>query len=82
MTAYAARLTADAELAKRAWAELAGGRAGYGPRVAELTSERLEGLQVLRPVDEARWVSTNATAQWGLAAMQCLALVPEALPET
>lgn len=82
LTACAARLTADAELAKRAWAELAGGRAGYGPRVAELTSERLEGLQVLRPVDEARWVSTNVTAQWGLAAMQCLALVPEALPET
>jgi len=24
-------------------------------------------------------VSTNASAQWGLAAIQCLALVPEAL---
>ena len=28
---------------------------------------------VLNPVDEAPGVSTNATAQWGLAAIECLA---------
>jgi hypothetical protein len=38
------------------------------------------GPAVLRPVDEAEGVSTNGTAQWGLAAIQCLALVPEHLP--
>jgi hypothetical protein len=32
-------------------------------------------------VEEARWVSTNGSAQWGLAAMECLALVPEAMPK-
>ena len=34
----------------------------------------------LNPIDEAAWVSTNATAQWGLAAIQCLALVGDSLP--
>jgi hypothetical protein len=33
------------------------------------------GPNVLRPVDEARGVSTNGTSQWSLAAIQCLALV-------
>jgi hypothetical protein len=28
---------------------------------------------VLNPVDEAPGVSTNSTAQWGLAAIECLA---------
>jgi hypothetical protein len=36
---------------------------------------------VLRPVDEAAEVSTNSTAQWGLAAIECLALVGDAMPE-
>jgi hypothetical protein len=40
----------------------------------------LEGPTVLNPVDEAAWVSTNDTAQWGLAAMQNLALAGKALP--
>jgi hypothetical protein len=36
---------------------------------------------VLNPVDEAAWVSTNDTAQWGLAAIQNLALVGEHLKD-
>jgi hypothetical protein len=28
---------------------------------------------VLNSVEEAAWVSTNAAAQWGLAAIECLA---------
>jgi hypothetical protein len=80
LTAYAARLTGDKTLAERAWTEFFAGAAGYGPR---FTAERREvsGPAVPRPVEEADRVSTNATAQWGLAAMQCLALVPEALPK-
>ena len=79
LTAYAAKLTGNPKLAERAWREFFAGAAGYGPR---FTAERrlVEGPAVPRPVEEAR-VSTNATAQWGLAAMQCLALVPEALPK-
>lgn len=44
------------------------------------TSITIEAPAVLNPVDEAAWVSTNDAAQWALAAMQILALVPEALP--
>lgn len=79
LTTYAAKLTGDPKLAERAWREFLAGAAGYGPRFAP--ERRLgEGPAVPRPVEEAR-VSPNATAQWGLAAMQCPALVPEALPK-
>lgn len=44
------------------------------------TSITIEAPAVLNPVDDAAWVSTNDAAQWGLAAIQNLALVPEALP--
>ncbi|MEU5928456.1 hypothetical protein ABZ817_33810 [Streptomyces antimycoticus] len=40
----------------------------------------LEGPQVLGPGLEAAWVSTNATAQYGLAVIQNLALVGDKLP--
>ena len=43
-------------------------------------TKKIAGPAVLRPVDEATYVSSNDTAQWGLAAIQCLALVPEAQP--
>jgi hypothetical protein len=36
---------------------------------------------VLNPVDENPAISTNGTAQWGLAAIQNLALVPDALTD-
>jgi len=36
---------------------------------------------VLNPVEEAAWVSTNESAQWGLAAIECLAFAPEAFAE-
>lgn len=80
LTAYAAHLTGDRQLAQRAWQELLAGAAGYGPRFA---AERrtIGGPAVPRPVEEAARVSTNATAQWGLAAMQCLAFAADALPE-
>jgi hypothetical protein len=34
---------------------------------------------VLNPIDEATWVSTNDAAQWGLAAIQNLALIGNTL---
>jgi len=72
-TAYAAVQLDDDDLALRAWKELRTGHAGY-PAAHDFTTRRIEGPEVLNPVDEAR-LSANASAQFGLAAIQCLALV-------
>ncbi|MGS2648259.1 exo-rhamnogalacturonan lyase family protein [Streptosporangium sp. LJ11] len=79
LTAYAAVKLGDAGLATRAWQEFDTGHAGY-PRTLEFTSARLEGSKVLKPVDEAAFASVNASAQYGLAAIQCLALIGDRLP--
>lgn len=78
LTAYAAAQRQDAALARRAWQEfLADQRFGARP----LQTTRVAGPLVLNPVDEAAWISTNDTAQWGLAAIQNLALVGEHLKD-
>jgi hypothetical protein len=78
LSAYAAKSNNDAALAQRAWSELFSSRGVYSaepaPKPAQIT-----GPAVLRPVEEVAWVSTNSTAQWGLAAIQCLALAGDAL---
>ncbi|MDM4765228.1 Tat pathway signal sequence domain protein [Pelomonas sp. SE-A7] len=77
LTAFAARKKGDKTLAARAWREFLGDdRFGAKPT----KTQRIAGPAVLNPVDEAAWVSTNDTAQWGLAAIQNLALVGEHLP--
>lgn len=76
LTAYAAAMENDPELAKRAWTEFSAHEWGPPPSVE---THRIEGPDVLNPVDEAAWVSTNGSSQWGLAAIQNLALAPEAL---
>ncbi|MGS2762644.1 exo-rhamnogalacturonan lyase family protein [Sinomicrobium sp. M5D2P9] len=76
LTAFAAFRKKDEKLAKRAWDEFLSGRAGY--KLKEPGVQVIDGHEVLRPVEEA-FVSTNATAQWGLAAIQCMALVGESL---
>ncbi|MFI5916234.1 hypothetical protein [Dactylosporangium sp. NPDC051541] len=72
-TAYAAAQLGDPALAKRAWQELRTGANGY-PDSMSFASRRVEGSAVLNPVDEAGFF-TNASAQYGLAAFQVLALV-------
>jgi hypothetical protein len=72
-TAYAAKQLDDETLARRAWQELRTGHAGY-PEDHNFTSVRIAAPQVLNPVDEANF-STNASSQFGLAAIQLLALV-------
>lgn len=72
MTAYAARATGSKALMARAVEEFYSGEQGLGlwrqdPR------HRVEGVL------EWPQLSTNAAAQWGLAAIQLLALAPEAL---
>ncbi len=79
LTAYAAKTLGKPELAKRAWSEFAGGDGPYDAKLP--TSKRISGPAVLRPIDEAAMVSTNGSAQWGLAAIECLALAGDALPE-
>ena len=78
LTAYAARMKRDPQLARRAWQEFYAGRAGFAPN-QRFESQRISGPAVMNPIDEAAWVSTNEAAQWGLAAIQCLAFAGEGL---
>jgi hypothetical protein len=73
LTAYAARQTSDPALGRRAWKEFYRGAGGIR-RHDDLATVRITGPAVLRPVDEAAFVSTNGVAQWGLAAIECLAM--------
>jgi len=81
LTAYAARQKSDPVLARRAWREFFRGEGGMRHR-EKLTTTAITGPDVLRPIQEAPYVSTNAVAQWGLAAIQCLALTDRKLPES
>jgi hypothetical protein len=77
LTAYAAWRKRDPALAQRAWKEfMTGDRFGREP----LVRQHVAGAAVLRPIEEAPWISTNAAAQWGLAAIQNLALIGEQAP--
>lgn len=71
LTAYAAHATGDEALARRAWQEFGDGELALG-----LASE-----QVPAGVAEIPGLSTNGVAQWGLAAIQNLALVPPVVIE-
>jgi hypothetical protein len=73
LTAYAARQTNSPALAARAWDEFLGGRSGRGVRT-DLHATHVTGPAVLSPVDESFALSTNSTSQWGLSAIQMLAL--------
>jgi hypothetical protein len=72
LTAYAAYRQKNPTLAARAWSEFSEGRAGYG-RQQRFSTQRIETPSVLNPVDEGAGISTNATAQWGLSGIVCLA---------
>lgn len=73
LTAYTAQQTNDKQLAQRAWDEF------FRQSHSTVEIKRLHGPDVLNPVDEAAWVSTNDSAQWGLAAIQNLALIGKEL---
>jgi len=80
LTAYAAYYLKDEALAKRAWAEFYAGKSGLKPGSRQLRT--ITGPDVLAPVPENTEVSTNAVAQWGLAALQCLAYVGDHIPKS
>lgn len=79
LTAYAAAMKRDPALARRAWEEFYAGRAGFKPD-QRFEIKPISGPAVMNPIDEALWVSTNEAAQWGLAAIECLAFAPDGLP--
>lgn len=81
LTAYAAQQKNDAQLAARAWDEFYEGKAGLGVRT-DLSTPTFGGPATLNPVEESFGASTNAASQWGLAAIQNLALAGKWLPAT
>lgn len=87
LLAIAAARREDPALAARAWEAFfvgLGDQLNVNMLVAQedWTRTRVEGPQVLEPVDEAAFVSTNDAAQYGLAAIQNLALIGQHLGET
>jgi len=80
LAAYAAARSGDAGLADLAWRAFEGmGEWLVHRRDFALT--RIDPPRVLRPVDEVRTVSTNDAAQYGLAAIQNLALIGDRLSD-
>lgn len=80
LAAYAAARTGDEALARRAWQAFhdgAGDQLNVNrlQREPEWRSRRVDAATVLVPVDEATFLSTNDAAQYGLAAIQNLALI-------
>ncbi|QBE66746.1 exo-rhamnogalacturonan lyase family protein [Pseudoduganella lutea] len=78
MTAYAAYQLRDRALALRGWREFfQSDWLKNGPA----RPHRIDGPAVLRPLAELSGISTNGSAQWGLAAIQHLALGGDSLDE-
>ncbi|KAI5365524.1 putative yetA-like protein [Septoria linicola] len=79
LLAYGYYRTGNESWAQRAWSEFeADGLNTTDPW--ELT--RFNGSEVLAPIDEVAWLSTNDAANYGLAAIVNLAYIPEFLPES
>ena len=76
----------QAELAARAWRAFL---LGEGDQVnsdsmvarADWSLTRIDGPEVMEPVDEAAFLGTNGCAQYGLYAIANLALIGDHLPE-
>jgi hypothetical protein len=79
LAAYAYSKTRNAAFVSRAVAGLRGGVRGM-PLDAYAT-RRVEGPDVMRPIDESPMVSTNTTAQSSLTAIQVLELCKDRLPD-
>lgn len=77
LAAYFAQKRDNGTVADRAWDEFynSDGFKANDP----WASEEISGPAVVKPIQEASFVSTNAAAQYGLAAIQNLALIGDAL---
>ncbi|ESQ78603.1 hypothetical protein [Asticcacaulis sp. YBE204] len=81
LTAFAAFHEKDKALALRAWGEFFGKEGRESDGGLNRKTKRIDGAAVLRPLDEDPTLSTNGTAQWGLSAIQNLALIGDSLEE-
>jgi len=77
LTAYAAHERGNSTTAKRAWKEFFT-TDGF-KQSSPWNVTKVDGSNVLVAVNEAAWISTNEVAQYGLAAIQNLALAGDAL---
>jgi hypothetical protein len=80
MAAYAYAKTHNTAFIARAVSQLSG---RGGPRSlfgGMYATHRVEGPDVVNPIDEAPGISTNTTAQASLTAIQVLELCKDALP--
>ena len=77
LTAYAAARTGDPALAARAWAEFRTDSRDpmAAPREPDWSAVDITGPSVLTPVSEIPQLSSNAAAQYGLAAIALLELL-------
>ena len=74
---YAQQDNNNSTVAQRAWDEFYGDNDGSDGLTEDdpWVAVKVNGSAVLIPVEEATWISTNAVAQYGLAAIQDLTLV-------
>ena len=79
MTAYAAYHERDRALALRTWREFFGN--DFAKNAARDAPRRIDGTATLRPLIEQPNIGTNGAAQWGLSAIQNMALVGDSLDE-
>ena len=76
LAAFVYRMTGDTLYARKAWREF------LDPRTRnQFDTLRLHGPDVLKPLTEIPRVSTNATAQWSLNAIELLELAGDRMPK-
>jgi hypothetical protein len=79
LDAYAFLRTGDPKYAERAWNQFlgtGGGRRGTGM----FTPVDVATPEVLRPLEEVPFISTNTTAQWSLNAIELLEMIGDQMP--
>ncbi|KAI1860593.1 uncharacterized protein JN550_011441 [Neoarthrinium moseri] len=79
LTAYAAYKTQNETLAARAWKEFT--KDGFLP-TSPWATVHIANSSVLTPIDEASWISTNDAALYGLAAIENLNYIRDALDKS
>ena len=79
LTAYAAAVKHDTLLAQRAWQDLLDSR--KGERGWTFAPKRVEGSEVLNPIEEIPRLETNGVVQWCLNAIELLELIGDSMPE-
>ena len=80
LAAYAYAQTGNAAFVTRAVSQLGGLGGPRRPPGGLYATRRVEGPDVLNPIEEAPFVSTNSTAKSSLTAIQVLELCKDQLP--